>query len=234
MQGFLTSINYWPNSGTQSFTLSVRSASLFCQILLENCFYLSYSFSSTCCWQINCWYTWILIWDFILKNTVYRVRYKVGVFFFYIFHTCQSCKLKAKLIKVNGECIFFIKLSLAIDFALSYKQYRLSPQNQKYCRAKKRNNQAPKVIYKLRHRISEVARISGVAELARCWETRSAKDRQTQLWASWNLWGQIPRYTWLIKAVVSSQYKHLDHCNSLLIFIPTFSLSPLIHFPSEM
>lgn len=63
---------------------------------------------------------------------------------------------------------FFIKLSLAIDFALSYKQYRLSPQNQKYCRAKKRNNQAPKVIYKLRHRISEVARISGVAELARC------------------------------------------------------------------
>lgn len=119
---------------------------------------------------------------------------------------------------------FFIKLSLAIDFALSYKQYRLSPQNQKYCRAKNRNNQAPKVIYKLRHRISEVPRISGVAELARCWETRSAKDRQTQLWASWNLWGQIPRYIWLIKAVVSSQYKHLGHCNSLLIFIPTFSL----------
>lgn len=28
-----------------------------------------------------------------------------------IFHTCQSCKPKAKLIKVNGECIFFIKLS---------------------------------------------------------------------------------------------------------------------------
>ena len=143
---------------------------------------------------------------------VYRVRYKVV--FFSIFNTCQSCKLKAKLIKVNGECIFFIKLSLAIDFALSYKQYRLSPQNQKYCRAKKRNNQAPKVIYKLWHRISEVARISGVAELAICWETRSAKDRQTQLWASWNLWGQIPRYIWLIKAVVSSQYKHLDHWNS--------------------
>lgn len=40
-----------------------------------------------------------------LKNMVYRVRYK---FFFPIFHPCQSCKLKAKLIKVNGECIFFL------------------------------------------------------------------------------------------------------------------------------
>ena len=165
---------------------------------------------------------------------VYRVRYKFVCFFFPIFHPCQSCKLKAKLIKVNGECIFFIKLSLAIDFALSYKQYRLSPQNQNYCREKKRNNQAPKVIYKLWHRISEVARISWMAELARCWETSSSKDRQTQLWASWNLWGQIPRYIWLMKAVVSSQYKHLDHCNSLLIFIPTFSLFPPIHFPSRM
>lgn len=95
---------------------------------------------------------------------MYGVRYKV-VFFF--FHTCQSCKPKGKLIKVNGECIFFIKLSLSIDFPL-IQIYRLSPQNQKHRRAKKRNNQAPKMIYKLRHRISVVARISEVAKLASC------------------------------------------------------------------
>ena len=69
MQGSLTSINHWPDFGTQSFIVGIRSASLFCQSLLENCFsFLSYSFSSTYCWQINCWYTWILIWDFILKK----------------------------------------------------------------------------------------------------------------------------------------------------------------------
>lgn len=95
------------------------------------------------------------------------MRFKVLAFFL-SFHTCQSCKPKAKLIKVNGECIFFIKLSLSIDFSLSYKCYRLSPKDEKHCGAKKRSNQAPRKVYKLQHRISEMARISEVAKLARC------------------------------------------------------------------
>lgn len=113
-KGSRTVINCWPESGTWPFTMGIRRAILFCQILQENfLFFLSYSFPSTCYRQIHT--------DFNLRFYSLKTRWlgwdmRLVFFVFVIFHTCQSCKPKAKLIKVNGECILFIKLSLSIDF----------------------------------------------------------------------------------------------------------------------
>lgn len=93
------------------------------------------------------------------------MRCKVA-FFFFIFNTCQSCKRKTKLIKVNEECIFLLNFLFLLIFPSHTNSTDLVLRIKNT--VKKRNKQAPKMMYKLGHGISEVASISEVTKLARC------------------------------------------------------------------